>query len=90
MLQGANMTAYVLMTETFPAQERTVMSIAFQGFWGVGIVTVSGLGYLVRHWRHLELLLSLPNLLAIPCFWSVTHSVCKALFVLHLYFNSAM
>ena len=59
------------MTETFPTQQRTVMSIAFQAFWAGGVMTVAAFGYLVRHWRHLELLLSLPNLLALPCYWLV-------------------
>ncbi|KAK7115925.1 organic cation transporter protein-like [Littorina saxatilis] len=72
---GVGISSYVLMTETFPAQKRTVMSIAFQAFWAVGVMTVAGFGYLVRNWRQLELLLSLPNLLALPFCWMLPESL---------------
>ncbi|PVD18674.1 hypothetical protein C0Q70_21224 [Pomacea canaliculata] len=72
---GIGLTSYVLMTETFPTCHRTTMSIAFQVFWSLGIMTVSGLGFLVRNWRHLELLLSLPSVLLIGFFWLLPESL---------------
>ncbi|KAK7489264.1 hypothetical protein BaRGS_00019516 [Batillaria attramentaria] len=72
---GVGLSSFVLVTETFPAKQRTVVSIAFQIFWAVGVMTVAGFGHLVRNWRHLELLLSLPNLLALPCYWLLPESL---------------
>ncbi|KAL8589119.1 hypothetical protein ACOMHN_017282 [Nucella lapillus] len=72
---GVGLCSFVLMMETFPAHRRTVVSIAFQGFWALGVMTVAAFGYLLRDWRHLELLLSLPNVLAVPGWWLLPESL---------------
>ncbi|XP_046357182.1 organic cation transporter protein-like isoform X2 [Haliotis rufescens] len=72
---GIALSAYVMMTEVFPASHRTLPSIAMQIFWAVGVMLLSLFAYLVRDWRHLEMLVSLPNVLAIVYIWCLPESL---------------
>ncbi|XP_041370467.1 organic cation transporter protein-like [Gigantopelta aegis] len=72
---GISLTTYVLITELFPASHRTQPSIAIQCFWAVGVMSLALFGYCVRNWRHLQLLISLPNILAVVALWFVPESL---------------
>ncbi|KAH3846054.1 hypothetical protein DPMN_088347 [Dreissena polymorpha] len=67
--------AYVMVTELFTATKRTRPSVGINIFWSFGIVTLALFGYLVRNWRHLQLLISLPNFLTILFIWFLPESM---------------
>ncbi|CAL1546222.1 unnamed protein product, partial [Lymnaea stagnalis] len=61
---GIALSTYVMMTELFPSQQRSIPCCGLQIFWAIGIMLTALFGYMVRDWRHLQLVFSLPNL---PC-----------------------
>ncbi|XP_046545646.1 organic cation transporter protein-like [Haliotis rubra] len=65
----------VLLNETFASTHRLLPAVSVQFFWAMGIMLLALFGYLVRNWRHLEMLISLPNLLSIGCIWLLSESV---------------
>jgi OCT family organic cation transporter-like MFS transporter 4/5 len=57
--------------ELFPAKYRTIAGTAIEDFWAVGMCLLALFGYLVRNWRYLQLLITLPALLTISLYWYV-------------------
>lgn len=55
--------------ELFPANQRTFAGLAIELFWATGMCLEALLGYLIRNWRHLQLVLSLPWILTIALYW---------------------
>ncbi|CAG5119100.1 unnamed protein product [Candidula unifasciata] len=72
---GIALSTYVMMTEIFPAQHRTIPCCGFQIFWAFGIMLTALFGFLVRDWRHLQLIFSLPNLLCAALIWFLPESL---------------
>ncbi|KAL3867389.1 hypothetical protein ACJMK2_044595 [Sinanodonta woodiana] len=58
---AVNLAAFVMITELFPSTIRTQPSIFVNIFWSLGIMSLALFGYLLRNWRYLELLVSVPN-----------------------------
>ncbi|XP_071115919.1 organic cation transporter protein-like isoform X1 [Haliotis cracherodii] len=65
----------VLLSESFASTHRLLPAVSVQFFWAMGIMLLALFGYLVRNWRHLEMLISLPNLLSIGCICLLSESV---------------
>ncbi|XP_076443334.1 organic cation transporter protein-like [Babylonia areolata] len=61
--------AYVLIVETFDKSTREWPALSLQFFWAGGIMLLSLLAYLLPDWRHLELVVSLPQLLTVTYYW---------------------
>jgi len=60
----------VLVSECTAPAKRPHMLIGSVISWGVAILLMSGLGYLIRDWKHLQLVISAPCLLiALLAFW---------------------
>ncbi|KAK0070250.1 solute carrier family 22 member 5 [Biomphalaria pfeifferi] len=60
------LNVFVLMTETFDANHRTIPIIALEFFWSFGIMSLALLGYLIPDWKDLELTIALPiNILSV-------------------------
>ncbi|KAK3588633.1 hypothetical protein CHS0354_021503 [Potamilus streckersoni] len=58
---AVNLAAFVMITELFPSTSRTQPSIFVNMFWSLGIMSLALFGYLLRNWRYLEILVSVPN-----------------------------
>ena len=41
-------------------------------FFAMGLVILTGIGYLLRDWNHVEMAIAFPNLLFISYFWYVS------------------
>ncbi|XP_070317570.1 solute carrier family 22 member 1 isoform X2 [Odocoileus virginianus] len=79
LLQGlvskGNWTAgYTLITEFVGLGYRRTVAILFQLAFTVGLVLLSGLAYVLPHWRWLQLAVSLPVFLLVFCYWFVPES----------------
>ncbi|KAI8789878.1 organic cation/carnitine transporter 2-like [Biomphalaria glabrata] len=69
------LSSYVMVTELFPEVYCTLACCGLQIFWAVGIMLTSLFGFIVRNWRHLQLLISLPNILFIVMIWFLPESL---------------
>ncbi|XP_022108721.1 organic cation transporter protein-like isoform X1 [Acanthaster planci] len=72
--QGVDITSYVMVTEMFSPSRRAFAGILLTLFWASGIMSLSGIAYLLRDWRHLQLAITLPSLLTIPLWWIIPES----------------
>ncbi|XP_033741094.1 organic cation transporter protein-like [Pecten maximus] len=68
ILQGAAQTglylvAFTMCTELVAPQYRVMAGFMIQGFYSIGYMTLSLLAYFIRHWRYIELIITLPVVL---------------------------
>lgn len=69
-----SLCAYVLIVETFDKDTRELPALSLQFFWAGGLMLLALMAYLIPNWRHLELAVSLPQLLTISYFWLLPES----------------
>ncbi|KAK3802250.1 hypothetical protein RRG08_004538 [Elysia crispata] len=72
---GIALCAYVMMTELFPGQYRTIPCCGFQVFWALGIMVTALFGYLIRDWHHLQIVFCSPNVLFAALVWLLPESL---------------
>ncbi|XP_053376201.1 organic cation transporter protein-like [Mercenaria mercenaria] len=65
LMQGLQTSTYTLAMELFLPQHRSYAGAILECFWGLTVMTVPLLAYLIPNWRHLQLVVSLPSLLAV-------------------------
>lgn len=70
-----SLCAYVLIVETFDKNTRELPALSLQFFWAGGVMLLALMAYLLPNWRHLELAVSLPQLLTISYFWFLPESL---------------
>ncbi len=69
LLQGLQTCTFVLIMELFTAQHRTLVGTVFEVFWGTGVLWLATAGFLLQNWRHIQLLITLPSVLAVVYIW---------------------
>ncbi|XP_072049785.1 organic cation transporter protein-like [Amphiura filiformis] len=70
--QGTMIAGFVLLIEMLPPERRALGGLAGNMAWGFAVVTLALLAFLIRNWRHLQLVLSLGILVALP-FWRIVN-----------------
>ncbi|XP_058390284.1 solute carrier family 22 member 1 isoform X1 [Diceros bicornis minor] len=65
---------YTLITEFVGPGYRRTVAILYQVAFTVGLVLLSGLAYVLPHWRWLQLTVSLPTFLFLLYYWCVPES----------------
>ena len=65
---------FVMACELFPAEGRTFAGMLIQVFWALGMCLMALFAWLARDWVYFQLIISLPWLLTIVFYWSVTQS----------------
>uniref|UniRef100_A0A0L8FUF1 Major facilitator superfamily (MFS) profile domain-containing protein n=1 Tax=Octopus bimaculoides TaxID=37653 RepID=A0A0L8FUF1_OCTBM len=65
-IQGLQTTTFVMTMELYLTKYRARAGIFVAIVIGTVVMALAGLGYLLRNWRHLQMAISLPSLLAIP------------------------
>lgn len=73
-MQGLQTSTYVLAMELFLPQYRGVAGAVLECYWGVTVVMLAGVAYLLQSWRYIQLAITLPSLLAIPYIWLIPES----------------
>ncbi|XP_033747267.1 organic cation transporter protein-like [Pecten maximus] len=73
-MQGLQTSTYVLAMELFLPQYRGVAGAVLECYWGVTVVMLAGVAYLLQSWRYIQLAITLPSLLALPYIWLIPES----------------
>ncbi|XP_052711912.1 organic cation transporter protein-like [Crassostrea angulata] len=60
---GLITTCYVMDLELVGPDMRMLAGIVYMLFWGIGAILLTGMAYLIRDWRKLNLALALPTIL---------------------------
>ncbi|KAK6187134.1 hypothetical protein SNE40_005223 [Patella caerulea] len=72
---GIFLVAFTLSTELVGPEYRLFVGFMIQMFYSVGYMTLSGMAYLLRDWRYLELAITLPVVLFASYWWFLPESV---------------
>ncbi|XP_055954392.1 organic cation transporter protein [Patella vulgata] len=72
---GIFLVAFTLSTELVGPEYRFLVSVTIQMFYSVGCMILSGMAYLLRDWRYLELAITLPVVLFATYWWFLPESV---------------
>ncbi|XP_022376654.1 solute carrier family 22 member 1-like [Enhydra lutris kenyoni] len=72
--KGSWTSGYILITEFVGLGYRRMVAILYQTAFTVGLVLLSGLAYVIPHWRWLQLATSLPTFLFLLYYWCVPES----------------
>ncbi|XP_063050404.1 solute carrier family 22 member 6-A [Engraulis encrasicolus] len=73
-ISGVIINAFVLGTEWTCTQRRLLAGIMTDYFFGLGYMLLSGIAYLLRDWRQLQLAISAPGFIFLFYIWLVPHS----------------
>ena len=77
--QGLQTSSYVLCMEMFLPAYRGVAGAMLEVFWGIAVMMVAPIAYLLQNWRYIQLAISLPSVLAIAYIWWVHVPVYSAM-----------
>ncbi|XP_005103413.2 organic cation transporter protein [Aplysia californica] len=65
LMQGMQTSAYTMVMELFVARLRPMAGSVIESFFGVSVMLLAGLAYALQDWRHLQLAVSIPGVLAV-------------------------
>ncbi|XP_055857978.1 solute carrier family 22 member 6-A-like isoform X2 [Episyrphus balteatus] len=74
-IQGLQTCTYTLILEYCPSRYRTICSTLWELNWTLGLILLSGASYLIRDWRLLTLVLTIPTILSISYSWMIPESI---------------
>ncbi|XP_074165488.1 solute carrier family 22 member 1-like [Sminthopsis crassicaudata] len=72
--KGSWISGYILITEFVGPGYRRTVAILYQMVFTVGLVILSGIAYMIPHWRWLQLTVSVPTFLFLLYYWCVPES----------------
>lgn len=67
-------TSYILMVEMIGPKTRTIAGFTVYNLWAAGMLVYGLVGYLIRDWRILQTVVTLPGLLILPFLWLIEES----------------
>ncbi|XP_056438938.1 solute carrier family 22 member 13 [Gadus chalcogrammus] len=73
-ISGVIINAFVIGTEWTCTERRVLAPIATDFAFSFGVMSLAGLAYLMRDWRHLQLAISVPGFLLIWYIWVIPES----------------
>ncbi|XP_070532073.1 organic cation transporter protein-like [Ptychodera flava] len=71
---GTYLAAFVFTTEITGPSKRTIAAMVFMIYFGVGYMMLALYGYLIRDWRTLQLVVSVPTILFLSYWWLIPES----------------
>lgn len=72
--QGYQLPGFSFVSEMFTPRKRPIGFTIFISFWGLGIMSLAVLAFLIRNWRYLQIAISLPFVLVVFICWFVPES----------------
>lgn len=70
-----SLISYCMISELLPSTHRTLPVIGASLIWSLGIMILALAGYLIKDWKILQIVISLPNLIVILLWWFLPESV---------------
>ncbi|XP_070532076.1 organic cation transporter protein-like [Ptychodera flava] len=71
---GAFLAAFVFITEITGPSKRTIAAMVSMIFFGVGYMMLALHGYMIREWKTLQLVTSVPTILFLSYWWLIPES----------------
>ncbi|ESO91029.1 hypothetical protein LOTGIDRAFT_122554 [Lottia gigantea] len=71
---GVFVISFVIGVELVGPTKRTITGMVVMIFWAIGLLLLGLMAYLVRDWRHLSLVLSVPTVVFFPYWWLIPES----------------
>ncbi|XP_041348194.1 organic cation transporter protein-like isoform X2 [Gigantopelta aegis] len=65
LMQGLQISSYVLVAELFLPNFRPYAGAVIECFWGFSVMILAGFAYFIRDWRYMQLAISIPSVLAL-------------------------
>uniref|UniRef100_A0A8D0GBF6 Major facilitator superfamily (MFS) profile domain-containing protein n=1 Tax=Sphenodon punctatus TaxID=8508 RepID=A0A8D0GBF6_SPHPU len=72
--KGSWTAGYIMTTEIVGLRYRRTVGILYQAAFTVGLVILSGVAYVIPHWRWLQLAVTLPSFLLLFYYWCLPES----------------
>ncbi|GAU99528.1 hypothetical protein RvY_10520 [Ramazzottius varieornatus] len=74
-MQGADLTAFTLLMETFSGRYREFAGVSAQLMWVSGVISLAGIAYGLPNWRNLQLFITIVPVIVLPCLLFVKESI---------------
>lgn len=71
---GTMVTSYVICMEIVGTQWRAAITVLYQIPFSLGHMSLAGLAFLFRHWRHLQIAITLPSVILLSYWYIVPES----------------
>ncbi|XP_025090427.1 solute carrier family 22 member 13-like isoform X3 [Pomacea canaliculata] len=65
LMQGLQTSTYIAAMEMFVPRQRPAVGATMECTWGAAVMVLPGLARLLRNWRHLQLVISVPSALVV-------------------------
>ncbi|ELU14225.1 hypothetical protein CAPTEDRAFT_220884 [Capitella teleta] len=75
LMQGVQTCSFVMISELFPTERRASAGTIFEVFWGLGVIWLALLSYLLENWRHIQLAIAAPTVLTLLYIWVLPESL---------------
>ncbi|XP_072028296.1 organic cation/carnitine transporter 2-like [Amphiura filiformis] len=72
--QAIQISSYVMMTEMFPPEIRTISTPLVSLIWGLAVSSVVPIALLFPNWRHYQIFISVICLIGVPLWWLTPES----------------
>ncbi|KAK6170919.1 hypothetical protein SNE40_019202 [Patella caerulea] len=73
-MSGTFMTSFVIGFELVGPTKRTIAGIGIMLFWAIGLFSLAILAYLIRNWRTLTLITTVPSVVFLSYWWLLPES----------------
>ncbi|XP_022250799.1 solute carrier family 22 member 21-like isoform X1 [Limulus polyphemus] len=71
---GTVLTIIILLLEVIGPEYRSILGICYQFGWALGYTILPGVAFLVKKWRHFQLIISVPWILLCSIWWFLPES----------------
>ena len=69
VFQGLQTTSIVLIMELFQHQYSAIVGSVFEVFWGIGVMWLALIAYLLKNWQHIQLTIALSSVITVVYIW---------------------
>ncbi|KAK2155588.1 hypothetical protein LSH36_236g03011 [Paralvinella palmiformis] len=75
LMQGLQTTSIVLIMELFQHKYSAIVGSVFEVFWGIGVMWLALIAYLLKNWQHIQLTVALSSIVTVFYIWLIPESM---------------